>query len=90
EPATVRSLHQEVQRLSKLVDDLHLLSLAESGGLRIRPVRVDLGSLVDESHERVRERVQQRGVRLEKSTDGDALLVDADRPRIEQVIGNLL
>lgn len=90
EPATVRSLHQEVQRLTKLVDDLHLLSLAESGGLRIRPVRVDLGSLVDESHERFRERFQQRGFRLEKSAGDPSLLVDADRQRIEQVIGNLL
>src|SRR5690606_16982645 len=34
-PASLQSMQQEVQRLGSLIDDLHLLSLAESGGLRL-------------------------------------------------------
>jgi signal transduction histidine kinase len=45
-PASLRSLQAEVATLSKLVDDLHLLSLSELGALSYRKTGVDAGELL--------------------------------------------
>ncbi len=45
-PATLASLQTEVSTLSKLVDDLHEVSLAEVGGMTLHPEPVDVGALV--------------------------------------------
>jgi two-component system, OmpR family, sensor histidine kinase BaeS len=61
----LRSLRQEVQRLEALIDDLRLVSLAESGALRLNLAETDLGALARQSAERFRERLKARGFALD-------------------------
>lgn len=88
--ANTRSLHQEVLRLQTLVDDLHLLSLAESGGLRLQRDVTDVNELVADVAQRWRTRCAERGFTLETDIAAAAARASIDAQRIEQVLVNLL
>lgn len=95
--AGVASLGQEVGRLSRLVEDLRLLSLSDLGALTVRREPVDLAELVEDD---LRELIggDRAAARPEASASGLALrldlrpgvVVDADADRLAQVFGNLL
>lgn len=89
-PDAIRSLQDEVGRLSGLIDDLNLLSLAESGGLRLQLEPVDAATLVDDAAARFAERLAAKGFRLERAAGADGLRVRADAQRFAQVLANLL
>jgi two-component system sensor histidine kinase BaeS len=86
---TMRSLRHEVGRLEALINDLQLVSLAESGGLRLNLVEADVGALAQRTAERFRERLKVRGLELKVAVEGE-LLAQADTQRLEQVLANLL
>ncbi|MDD3765271.1 MAG: ATP-binding protein [Nevskiales bacterium] len=88
--ASLDSLQQEVGRLNRLVDDLHLLSLAESGGLKLDRAPCDLGEVIDAAVARFRPRFEEAGFALRAECDDASLRAEVDRQRIEQVLGNLL
>src|SRR5690349_20316370 len=85
----IRSLRQEVGRLEALIGDLQLVSLAESGGLRLNLSQGDLGTLAQQSAERFRERLKARGFELRVDAAA-GLSANIDAQRIEQVLANLL
>jgi two-component system sensor histidine kinase BaeS len=87
--AAMRSLRQEVGRLEALIQDLQLVSQAESGALRLTRAETDLGALAQQSGERFRERLKARGFALTVDA-APGLLANVDAQRIEQVLANLL
>ncbi|MFF7706639.1 ATP-binding protein [Pseudomonas sp. NPDC007930] len=84
----VASLQGEVGALTKLVDDLYELSLAEVGGPSYRQDPLDLGALATDAAEAFRGRLAERGLGLELSLQ--ALPVRGDERRLSQVLYNLL
>lgn len=84
------TLHQETVLLSRLVDDLGTLSLAESGQLRMHSIPTDIGDLSARVVDSMQTQFGAKRVRLEidRSQDVPAVLVDPDR--IEQVLRNLI
>jgi two-component system sensor histidine kinase BaeS len=90
-PEAVESLKAEVDRLAKLVESLHFLSLADSESLvmrrdRIQPIRV-LCSVVDE----FREAMTRAGIALRLDIQGtEALSVTGDADQLGRVFSNLL
>jgi two-component system sensor histidine kinase BaeS len=88
--AALRSHHQETLRLGRLVDDLHLLSLAESGGLVLHTAPTPLVPLLESCVERYRERFHAQGFRLLTDIGHDAPVLTLDIQRFEQVLANLL
>ncbi len=90
DPPRLHSLQQEVLRLSALIDDLHLLSLTESGGLRLQRARIDLAALLREALARFDARLQAAGFVVELQLSPQAVAADVDAQRIAQVLGNLL
>lgn len=87
--AAVRSLREEVRRLEALIQDLHLVSVAESGGLRLNLAQADVGAIVRQAAERFRERLRAKGFGLQLDA-GAALAATVDAHRLDQVIANLL
>jgi signal transduction histidine kinase len=77
----------EVERLSRLVEGL--LALARSDASEETGERLDLGTLVEGRAEAWSALAEERGVRLETSRDGPAI-VRAAPARVEQVLDNLL
>ncbi len=88
EPATYRRLGEEVTLLERLVQDLRLLTQAESGELTLRRRRVDLADLAREVTASFAPHAGYEGVRF--ASDLAPATVDGDPDRLRQVLGNLL
>lgn len=84
------SLSDEVRRLTKLVDDLHLVSVADLKGLPTRLERMDLAPVVRRAVERFGERAASKGLTLSLDAPDKALVIDGDEDRLAQLMDNLL
>lgn len=89
-PDALHSLQEEVARLNRLVEDLNLLSLAESGGLRLHLAEGDLRDLIDEVQERFDSVLSAAGFSLQVQLPDHAAVAHFDQQRLEQVLGNLI
>ncbi|MCA1687021.1 MAG: HAMP domain-containing protein [Actinobacteria bacterium] len=89
-PEAVADVHQETRLLSRLIDDLRDLSLAETGQLPLQKQPTDLGELTRASAARFAPRAEEKGVGLEVEAAEDLPRADVDPDRISQVLGNLL
>lgn len=85
---TVPNLLQQVDLLSRLVQDLRTLTLAESGGLALRRAPVDLAGLVTSAMRSFAARAAEAGMSLDVRTE--PAVIDADEERILQVVNALL
>ncbi|ELW4917466.1 two-component system sensor histidine kinase BaeS [Shigella flexneri] len=88
-PETVASLQAEVSTLTKLVDDLHQLSMSDEGALAYQKAPVDLIPLLEVAGGAFRERFASRGLKLQFSLP-DSITVFGDRDRLMQLFNNLL
>ena len=87
---TIDTIHQQVTHLTLLVEDLRLLALADAGALRLNSEPDSLEQTLSKSLEAVRPRAEARSVALTLEIAPDFPLVEMDRTRIAQVVGNLL
>ncbi|HSJ58300.1 MAG TPA: ATP-binding protein [Anaerolineae bacterium] len=85
----LETVERETDRLIRLVNDLLVLSRADSAALELRREEIDLGELAEETADRLAHRARAHDVTLAVEAAA-GLRVPADRDRIEQVIVNLL
>jgi two-component system, OmpR family, sensor histidine kinase BaeS len=91
DPGTMRSLHAEVMRLSRLVDDLYQLSLFDVGALSYRKTDIDLRALLCDAVASFQSEFQQKGIALESELGaGGGIPIFADPGRLHQLFDNLL
>ena len=88
-PESVSSLQAEVGTLTKLVDDLHQLSMSDEGALAYQKAPLDIVSLLEMAGGAFRERFAGRGLTLNLSLPESAT-VFGDRDRLLQLFNNLL
>ncbi|HMM68824.1 MAG TPA: ATP-binding protein, partial [Dokdonella sp.] len=88
--AVIRSLHEEIIAVSALLDDVHLISVADLGKMPCRLSQFDLVAQCRRAIERFRSIAGQRGIDLEFDSPCEQIEVTADIGRIDQVLGNLL
>jgi len=87
--ATIHSLREEVTLLSRLVNDLQELALAEAGELKLFPQAGDISKLINQAVAPVQAQAKAKGVLV--SVDLPQLPpVNIDPHRISQVLRNLL
>lgn len=84
-----RQIRTEVDRMSRMVDDLFELSRIHAGVLRLEPEPVALGDLVSDALAAVEPLATARGVDLDGRVE-DGLEVVADPPALARVLANLL
>ncbi len=87
---TIRSLGEEAVLLSRLVDDLQELSLAEAGELRLIRQAESIGDLVKKTVAGVQVQAAAKGVSLSTDIPNNLPPVNIDSRRISQVLHNLL
>lgn len=88
----LRSLHEEVMRLDRLVDDLHQLSMADLGTLSYRPQRIDIADLIITACTNFEPIAREAQLVIEQDLSAALVRVDPDRMRqlVDNVIGNSL
>lgn len=88
--ATIRSLEEETTLLSRLVDDLQDLSLAEAGKLKLVCQAEDVAELVNRTVAAMQAQATAKEVSLSTDLPQGLPLVNIDAHRISQVLRNLL
>jgi two-component system OmpR family sensor kinase/two-component system sensor histidine kinase BaeS len=89
DPETVTVMLEETRLLSRLVEDLRTLSLAEAGQLPLKMSRVDLTELIEDV--RISFSGQAEAAQVTIHTEvADDLFIQADPDRLDQILTNLL
>jgi signal transduction histidine kinase len=90
DPGQLQQLLDETHVLSRLVEDLRTLALAESGGLKLQKESIDVSALARDVVRAHSAEAAARGVALDVEAPDDLPALDADAVRIREVMGNLL
>ena len=88
--SSMKSLQGEVSMLSKLVDDLYELSLADVGALTYRKAPCLLNDVLENSLAIYRERFTARQLQLDLKLPREPVELLADASRLQQLFSNLL
>ncbi|MFK7696612.1 sensor histidine kinase [Paenibacillus sp. HJGM_3] len=89
-PEMLLRLHDEVIRLGLLVEDLHVLSLAEAGRLALDCKPLDLSARLEQIVDDVKMEAEESGLEIRFSSNTRPVTVMADARRLTQVFINLL
>ena len=89
-PAIYTIMHDEVQHLERLVDDLRTLSLADAGELPLNRRTVDPAALIERTALAHYIRAEAQGVAVSVEAGADLPNVFVDTDRMTQVLNNLV
>ncbi|UCD07995.1 MAG: HAMP domain-containing histidine kinase, partial [Dehalococcoidales bacterium] len=87
---TIHKLDEEAILLTRLVDDLQELSLAEAGELKLEYEPGDIGKIIETTAQMMQTIASQKGVNLGFTPSDELPEVDIDVHRISQVLHNLI
>src|SRR5688572_2752201 len=87
--ARLKSILEETQVLSRLVDDLRTLALAESGGLYLKREPINLAEIIRDAVSGFEAQIKEKAIRVEMSLHGEED-ANIDPQRIREVLANLL
>jgi two-component system, OmpR family, sensor histidine kinase BaeS len=87
---TYQQIHNEAERLNKLVSDLQELSRVESKAIPLDIQPVGISRLLDTAAKRMQFQFDEKRVALNVNLPHDPILVLADEDRVLQVLTNLL
>jgi two-component system sensor histidine kinase BaeS len=87
---TQKSLQAETARLTRLVGELHDLSVYDEGGLDYRREKTDIVALLRDVLAGAEKRLGEAGIRLEHSLPEREIVVAVDSAKLERVFMNLI
>jgi two-component system OmpR family sensor kinase/two-component system sensor histidine kinase BaeS len=85
----MKSILEETQLLSRLVDDLRTLALAESGALHLRREPTNLAELIRDAVSGFEAQIKEKEIRVETNLNGGEE-ANIDPQRVREVLTNLL
>ena len=83
-------VHEETQRMLRMIEQLLDLSRLEAGQTRLQRSKIDLDELFGYVESMFSPRAEEQSVELRTSISADAPTVEADYDRLVQVLNNLL
>jgi signal transduction histidine kinase len=83
-------IEEQNHLLTRLVEDLRTLALADAGQLNLEKIRTDIAALVQRVAIRFEPQAGEREIKILQSLDETVPVVLADSQRIEQILNNLL
>jgi two-component system sensor histidine kinase BaeS len=88
---TLNSLLAETRHLSKIVDDLHELSLADTGALSIKKVPIDLAAVLKKTLEHFKQGFAENQIKIENNLENQPpITIMSDADRLRQLFSNLV
>jgi len=85
----LQSILEETQVLSRLIEDLRTLSLAESGALQLKREPINLANLIRDTVAGFESQLKEKGINVELSL-ADMEEVNIDPRRVREVLSNLI
>ena len=89
-PERFAVMQAEVAHLQRLVEDLRILSLADSGELKLHLESTSIPELLGRVAQAYRHQAEQQQINLKVETETNLPDVNLDPTRMEQVLGNLV
>lgn len=89
-PDRFQTMYREARHLSRLVDDLRLLSLADAGELRLNRQSIEAAELLRQAAAAYQHQAEQQQIELAVRAGADLSPLKADPERLAQVLSNLL
>jgi len=86
----LESVRDEVKHLSVLIEDLHNLTLTDSGALAYKMQAVDFDQLVQMTTDSFKVRADSKDLDLVYANPGHAIMLQGDEQRLGQLLRNLL
>lgn len=86
----LQMMHQEVETLKRLVEDLRTLSLADAGNLALYKEPIHPRELLAQVQAAYTHKAMQQNVNLVTDAPPDLPLIQVDPARMRQVLGNLV
>jgi signal transduction histidine kinase len=83
-------VHEEILRLTRLTEDLRLLSLVDAGQVSLSRVPVDAGDLIEATIRQMMPFAEKREVVLEGDIRGVSAVLIGDPDRLKQAVINLV
>lgn len=90
QPSALESLHTEVERLTRLINDLYELSLSDQGSLSYHRQECLLGTVLSDFLEQSQARLSEKDIKLDFQLPKRPLVLFADESRLIQLFRNLL
>jgi len=88
---TLDSLYSEARHLGEIVNDLHDLSLADTGELSIKKVPVDPAAVLKETIDRFKQGFAENQIKIENSLENQhPITIIGDADRLRQLFSNLV
>lgn len=84
------SILEETRQMGRLIEDLRILALAESGALDLHKEPTDLPVLIGETMAALRPHAEAKGIDCQMELDDDIPLANIDSLRIRTVLVNLI
>jgi signal transduction histidine kinase len=84
------ALHSEATLLNRLIGDLRLLSLAESGQLKLELQNIEPGDLFQQIIERTKPQAIQKHISIKTDIQANLPEISVDPDRITQIMNNLI
>lgn len=89
-PETFTVMHTEAQHLSRLIDDLKILALADAGELPLTRQRIAPGVLLKRAFDAHQVEADRQQIRIRITAPADLPDVEVDVERMAQILGNLM
>ncbi len=89
-PEQIEAMLDETHLLSRLIEDLRTLSLAEAGQLALHFEPVDVAELLEDVHTSFYGQAEAAGLEMNVETPPRNLDIQADANRLDQVLSNLV
>lgn len=90
DPEIISSLHDEIIRITMLVNDLQDISLAEAGRLNLNLFKINLKELFHKVSQTFQYEIALKRIKFEKNIPEEDIILKIDRNKIMQVLINLV
>ncbi len=89
-PRVLNMMDRQLGHMVRLIDDLLDVSRISRGMINLKPVRVELGAVIDSAVETSRPLINAGGHRFSVTMPGNVVWLEADVTRVAQIVSNLL
>ncbi len=89
-PKQIGAMLDEIHLLSRLVDDLHTISLAEAGQLPLHFSAVNIAEVLADVRTSFSGQADELGLCISVEAEDDLPTIEADAGRLDQILGNLV